>query len=166
MRVKHTLWATLVAVLLCGTAFGADRYDIDPAHTFIGFTIRHLVITNVQGRFMDFTGSLVYDESDITKSLVNVTIKAASINTGVEMRDNDLRSPNFFEVAKYPEITFQSSRIEKTGDGYVAVGTMNMHGVSKEVVIPFAINGKVKDFRGKERIGVEGGLTIDRRDWG
>ena len=97
---------------------------------------------------------------------MSVKIQTASANTENKMRDDDLRSPNFFDVAKYPEITFQSSRIEKQGDGYVCVGTLAMHGVPKEITLPFTILGKIKDPWGNTRIGLEAELKIDRRDWG
>lgn len=166
MRYRNLVVFALFTLLWASTAFAADRYELDPVHTRIGFTARHLMISNVAGRFMDFTGNILYDEQDITKSAVSVKIQAASVNTENKMRDDDLRSPNFFDVAKFPEITFQSSRIEKQGDGYVCAGTLTMHGASKEVTIPFAILGKIKDPWGNTRIGLEGGLRIDRRDWG
>jgi len=166
MRYRILVVSALFTLLGASTAFAADRYEIDPVHTRIGFTARHLMINNVSGRFMDFTGNILYEEQDITKSAVAVKVQAASVNTESKMRDDDLRSPNFFDVVKFPEVVFQSSRIEKQGDGYVCIGTLAMHGVSKEVSIPFAILGKIKDPWGNTRIGLEGGLKIDRRDWG
>ena len=168
MNFKRSFLIASLAVFCLGAAaaFGADKFDFDPMHTQFGFGVKHLVISTVKGKFNEFTGTILYDSSDIRKSSVSLTLKTASINTGVEMRDNDLRSPNFFDAAKYPEITFQSSRIEKKDDGFVAVGALNMHGVSKEVAIPFTVSDKIKDPRGKERFGVEGTLTLDRRDWG
>jgi polyisoprenoid-binding protein YceI len=166
MRYRTLVVSAAFTLLWASTAFSADRYEFDPVHTRIGFTARHLMINNVAGRFMDFTGNMLYDEQDITKSAVSVKIQTTSVNTENKMRDDDLRSPNFLDVAKFPEITFQSSRIEKQGDGYACVGTLTMHGVSKEVSIPFAILGKIKDPWGNTRIGLEGGLKIDRRDWG
>jgi polyisoprenoid-binding protein YceI len=166
MRSKKTLWGLLTGLLLASAAAAADRYEIDPVHTEVGFSVKHLVINNVRGKFNDFSGTILYDENDITKSSVQVSIKAASIDTGVKDRDNDLRSPNFFDVAKYPKLTFQSRSIEKRGDGYVAVGTLTMHGIAKEIALPFTLNGKIKDPWGSERVGFEAGLTINRQDWG
>lgn len=165
MRLKIVL-AVLASALSASVAFAADRYELDPAHTLIGFSVRHLVINNVKGRFTDFSGTILYDENDIAHSSVSLNIKAASINTGVDKRDDDLRSANFLDVAKYPEITFRSARIEKRGDGYAALGHLTMHGVSKEVALPFTINGKIKDPWGNQRIGVEASLTLNRQDWG
>jgi polyisoprenoid-binding protein YceI len=166
MRYKQFVWASAASLLVAAAAPGADRYQIDPAHTQIGFSVRHLVISNVQGKFNEFSGTILYDGQDTTKSSVSVTIKAASIDTGVEQRDSHLRSADFFDAAKYPEVTFQSTRIEKRGEGYVALGTLTMHGVAKEVALPFAIAGPIKDPLGKQRMGVEASLTINRQDWG
>ena len=166
MRSRTLVVSILFSLLLASATFAADKYELDPVHTRIGFTARHLMINNVSGRFTEFTGTILYDEQDITKSAVSVKIQTASANTENKMRDDDLRSPNFFDVAKYPEITFQSSRIEKQGDGYVCVGTLAMHGVPKEITLPFTILGKIKDPWGNTRIGLEAELKIDRRDWG
>ena len=157
----------LFGICVCaGSAVGADRYEIDPVHTTLGFSVRHMMISNVQGKFNEFSGTLLYEEKDLAQSSVQVTIKAASIDTGNSHRDDDVRSPNFFDTAKYPEIIFKSTRIEKKGDGYVALGLLTMHGVSKEISLPFTINGKIKDPRGNEHIGIEAGLTLNRQDWG
>jgi polyisoprenoid-binding protein YceI len=166
MRHRTSVVLVLFSLLLASATFAADKYELDPVHTRIGFTARHLMINNVSGRFTEFTGNIVYDEQDITKSTVNVKIQTASVNTENKMRDDDLRSANFFDVAKYPEITFQASRIEKQGDGYLCVGTLAMHGVSKEITIPFTVLGKIKDPWGNTRIGLEAEFRIDRRDWG
>ena len=166
MRYKQFVLAGAASFLVAAAAQGADRYQIDPAHTQIGFSVRHLVINNVKGKFNEFSGTILYDGQDITQSSVSVTLKAASIDTGVEQRDADLRSANFFDGARFPEVTFKSTRIEKRGEGYVALGTLTMHGVAKEVALPFSITGTIKDPWGKQRMGVEASLTINRQDWG
>jgi len=166
MRYRTLIISALFSLLLASAIFATDKYELDPVHTRIGFTARHLMINNVSGRFTDFTGNILYDEQDVTKSSVAVKIQTASVSTENKMRDDDLRSANFFDIAKYPEITFQSSRIEKQGDGYTCVGTLTMHGVSKEITIPFTILGKVKDPWGNTRVGLEAELKVDRRDWG
>lgn len=165
MNKKAFLLPLLLAVSI-GLAQGAAEYKIDLAHSHVGFGIKHMVIATVKGEFTEFEGAIFYDEADITKSSVEVKIKAASINTANEARDNHLRNPDFFDVAKYPELTFKSSRIEKTADGLRMIGTLTMHGVSKEVTIPFTFNGKVKDPWGNERIGFEGAATLNRTDYG
>ena len=111
--------------------------------------------------------TIVYDDKDVTKSSVEAVIKAASIDTGIERRDAHLRNPDFFEVEKYPEITFKSSRIEKKGKDFIAHGTFSMHGVSKEIAIPFTVNGVNRDEKtGKTVLGATGRTTVNRRDYG
>jgi polyisoprenoid-binding protein YceI len=166
MRYRTAVGSVLFTLFLASATFAADKYELDPVHTRIGFTARHLMINNVSGRFTEFTGNILYDEQDLSKSTVSVKIQAASVNTENKMRDDDLRSANFFDVAKYPEISFQSSRLEKQGDGYLCAGTLAMHGVSKEITIPFTVLGKIKDPWGNTRIGLEAEFRIDRRDWG
>ena len=119
---------TLVAVFLVmgaapDAAWSADRYKIDPVHTSVGFAVRHLIISKVRGRFNEFSGTIVYDEDDITKSSVAFTIKAASIDTRHAKRDSDLRSPDFLDVKRFPTIAFRSEQVEKRGDGLVAVSS-------------------------------------------
>jgi len=155
----------MLAMIPARAALGADRYAIDPAHCHIGFSVRHLVINNIKGRFTDYTGLIVYDEQDITRSSVEITIKAQSINTDVQARDDHLRTADFFDVVKYPDITFKSTRIEKRGAGYAAIGTFTMHGVAKEIALPFKVNGK-SNFQGTTHLGVEAAVVIDRRDFG
>ncbi|MCS6818199.1 MAG: YceI family protein [Blastocatellia bacterium] len=166
MRGSRVLLVIAILVGALVPAWGADEFVIDPVHSSIEFSVRHMMVTNVRGRFREFSGTIVYDEKDITKSSVRVTIKTASIDTGNADRDNHLRSPDFFDAAKYPEITFVSTRIEKRGDDYVCIGTLTMRGVSREVAIPFRILGVVRDPRGNTRLGVEAGLTINRLDYG
>jgi polyisoprenoid-binding protein YceI len=166
MRFKRSAAIAFVSLMVAPVVRSADTYVIDVAHSWIGFSVRHMMVTNVRGRFTDFSGTIAYDEQDITKSSVSVTIKAASINTENADRDRHLRSADFFDVEKYPEITFVSKRIEKRGADYVCLGTLTIRGVSKEVAIPFTITGKVKDQRGNTRIGVEASLTINRLEYG
>ena len=157
---------TLILVLIpASTTLAADKYTIDPAHCHIGFSVRHLVINNIRGRFTDYEGSIIYDEQDITRSSVEITIKAQSVNTDVQPRDEHLRTSEFFDVAKFPDITFKSTRVEKRGSGFAAIGMFTMHGVAKEITIPFKINGK-SNFQGGTHLGVAGTVVIDRRDFG
>ena len=157
---------TLILVLIpASTTLAADKYSIDPVHCHIGFSVRHLVINNIRGRFTDYEGSIIYDEQDITRSSVEITIKAQSVNTDVQPRDEHLRTSEFFDVAKFPDITFKSTRVEKRGSGFAAIGIFTMHGVAKEITIPFKINGK-SNFQGGTHLGVEGTVVIDRRDFG
>jgi polyisoprenoid-binding protein YceI len=143
------------------------EYKLDPAHSIIGFAIRHLEINWVEGRFKDFTGTIHYDEKDVTKSSVEFTAKVESIDTGVEQRNAHLRTADFFEVAKYPEMTFKSTRVERKGTGgYVLHGDFTLKGVTKQVSLPFTITGAIKDPWGNTRFGVAAQTKINRRDYG
>jgi len=165
MRIRK-LAVFAAAMALSGLVFAADEYKIDPVHSTVGFSVKHFGISTVPGKFTDFSGIISYDEQDVTKSFVKVAIKSASIDTGNGGRDKDLRSPNFFDVAKYPDITFESTQIKKSGEGWVAVGTLVMHGVTKTIELPFTVNGKANDPWGNERIGAEARIKIRRQDYG
>ena len=142
-------------------------YNIDPAHSLIGFSVRHLEINWVGGRFKDFNGAIRYDDKDITKSSVEFTAKVASVDTEVEARDKHLRTADFFDAEKYPEMTFKSTRVERKGkDGYVLHGDLMLKGVTKPVSFPFNITGAVKDPWGNTRFGIEAQTKINRRDFG
>jgi polyisoprenoid-binding protein YceI len=125
-----------------------------------------MVVTTVKGNFNEFSGTIIADEQDLNKSSVKVAIKANSIDTRIDKRDAHLRSPDFFDVEKFPEITFVSKKVKKKGKGYILEGTFTMHGVSKEIAIPFTVSGPVKGPWGNTVFGIEGGLTIDRTDYG
>jgi polyisoprenoid-binding protein YceI len=145
----------------------AGEYQIDPMHSIVGFAIRHLEINWVEGRFKDFVGTIRYDDADITKSAVEFTAKVESIDTGVEPRDKHLRTADFFEVEKYPEMTFKSTRVERKGKmGGVLHGDLTLKGVTKQVSLPFTITGAIKDGRGTTRFGVSARTVINRRDYG
>ena len=141
-------------------------YRVDAAHSVIGFAIRHFEISLVRGRFKDFTSTIHYDAADVTKSTVEFTAKVESIDTGVAGRDNHLRSADFFEVSKFPEMTFKSTKVEKKGKGYVLHGDFTLKGVTKPISFPFNLTGAVKDNRGNVRFGVAAETKINRRDYG
>ena len=144
----------------------AQTFQIDPVHSNVSFKIRHIV-SNVTGRFDDFGGTIEVDRADLTKSSVNFTIQAKSIDTDNEYRDKDLRSPNFFDVDKYPTITFKSSKIEKTGDDvYDVTGEFSMHGVTDTITIPVTVLGFAPGMRGATMGGFETSFTIQRKDYG
>lgn len=165
MRTRSILLTFLVVLAISSLAVGADKYVFDIPHSSIGFSARHLVISNTKGEFNDFTGTILFDEKDITKSSVEVIIKAGSIDTDNEKRDNHLKSADFLEVEKYPEITFMSTSVKKTDNGYELVGNLTIHGVTKEVSMPFTLTGPIEAF-GSSRIGIEASLTINRQDFG
>ena len=168
MFVKRCASLAIAIALTIGFAssvWSADTYEIDGAHAYVGFTISHLVINRVRGTFNDFTGTIIYDAEDITKSSFSGAINAASIDTAHQKRDTDLRGESFFEVDKYPQITFESTRVEQGEDSPIMHGVLTMHGVSKEVAIPFRING-IADFAGKIRLGFEARFELNRHDYG
>ncbi|MCH7761186.1 YceI family protein [candidate division TA06 bacterium] len=158
---------SIISVLffLTSSAFSADTLRIDPVHSSVDFNIRHLV-GRVRGRFMDFSGTIVYDQDKIANSSVNISIKTKSIDTGNQKRDGHLRTADFFDVENYPEITFQSNEVKETEDGFVAVGPLSIHGVEKEIHLPFEVLGFMKDKKGNIWAGFESGITINRKDFG
>ncbi len=143
-------------------------WTIDPSHTQSMFTVRHMVITNVQGQFDKTTGTVKLDDKDVTRSSVEATIDAASVNTRVANRDADLRSPNFFDVAKYPTITFRSTKVERAGEGKLKVtGDLTMHGVTRPVVLDVeGPTAPIKDPQGKQRAGLSASTSVNRKDFG
>lgn len=145
----------------------SGTYNFDKAHSFIGFKIKHMGLIEVPGFFRDFTGEVVFDSADMAKSSVTFTAKTASIDTGVAGRDRHLRTADFFEVEKYPEMTFRSTRVEKKGKRWIVSGDLTMKGVTKAVSIPFEIAGWVPGGeRGGPKMGIVGETTINRRDFG
>jgi polyisoprenoid-binding protein YceI len=164
MKKLHLLTA-FSAFLLAQSAL-ADVYVIDKVHSTMGFEVRHL-FSKVPGKFDDFSGQVQFDEADPEKSSVQVKINAASIDTANEQRDKDLRSPNFFDVAKYPEITFKSKSVKKTGDNTADItGDLTMHGVTKEVVLKAELLGKGAGMQGKTVSGWEATTALKRSDFG
>jgi polyisoprenoid-binding protein YceI len=164
MKKLHLLTA-FSAFLLAQYAL-ADVYVIDKVHSTMGFQVRHL-FSKVPGKFDDFSGQIQFDEADLEKSSVEVKIKTASIDTANEQRDKDLRSPNFFDTAKYPEITFTSKSVKKTGDNTADItGDLTMHGVTKEVVLKAELLGKGAGMQGKTVSGWEATTALKRSEFG
>ena len=145
----------------------SGTYTLDSAHTRIGFVARHAMVTKVRGQFNDFEGSGVVDPSDFTKSTVTVIIQAASIDTRNEQRDAHLRSNDFLAMEEYPQITFTSTGIQQTGPTSVELtGDLTIRGVTNTVTIPFEIEGAATDPYGNLRVGFEGSVVINRKDYG
>jgi polyisoprenoid-binding protein YceI len=165
-RVVSVTIAMIISLWFVGSIGAADVYTTDPSHTLVGFIVRHFVINKVRGKFNEFHGSIVYDESDITKSSLQGTITVASIDTDDEKRDEHLRSADFFDAPNHPEITFTSKRVKQHDKGHGLVGDLTIRGITKEVTIPFIITGKIVDMQGKTRIGFEATLQINRKDFG
>ena len=166
MRSKIMATALILVLSIAISASGADKFALDQAHSSIGFSVRHLVISKTKGSFHDAVATVMYDEKDITESSVDVTIKIASIDTDNEDRDNHLKGSEFFDVGKFPDMTFKSKRIEKVKDGYIAIGDFTIRDVTKEIELPFQIVGIVDDPMGNTKMGVEASITIDRQDYG
>ncbi len=154
---------TLAAGLLVGSAFGVDEYKIDPVHSSANFSVKHMKVSTVRGRFADVEGTISYDPKDVTRSSVKAVLKTSTITTDNAMRDGDLKSPNFFDVTKYPEIRFESTKIEKRGDQYVAIGNLTIKDVTKQVELPFTVT--TAELGGKKHLGADATLTINRWDY-
>lgn len=168
MNVRKMI-AGFAAVFVLAAAFpvlAADKYTVDAAHSSIGFSVKHMVVTNVKGAFDEFDAVILFDPTNIENSSVEVTIPVASINTKNDKRDDHLRSEDFFNAAVHPNITFKSKKIAKKGDGLVAFGTLTMNGVSKEIELPFVLNGPVTNPWGQTVIGVEIEYELNRKDYG
>ena len=144
----------------------AATWNIDVTHSAVHFYVRHMVISKVHGRFARWSGTITLDEQDLTRSAVEVGIEAASIDTQVADRDTHLRSADFLDVARYPEIRFTSRRIEKSGDGYRVIGDLDLHGVVREVALTAEFAGIGKDPWGSTRAGFSAKATLDRKDFG
>ena len=154
------------ALAAASPALAADTYTFDKAHTTVGFQVRHIV-TNVGGKFTDFTGTIQVDRAKPESSSVEFTIQAASINTNEPKRDDHLRSPDFFDVAKHPTLTFKSTSIKANGkDSWLVTGDLTMHGVTKQVTLPVTFLGEGKDPWGNEKMGFETSITLNRKDYG
>jgi polyisoprenoid-binding protein YceI len=163
MQINKFIRLALATAMMTAAAFAADEYKIDGAHSHASFKVKHMMISTVEGRFGDVGGNIQFDEKDLTKSSVDATIKTASITTDNDFRDKHLKSGDFFEVEKYPVITFKSKRIEKRGSNYVAVGDLTIKDVTKEVELPFELN-TLKTAKGTV-IGATAELKINRQDF-
>jgi polyisoprenoid-binding protein YceI len=143
-------------------------YDIDPAHSSLEFAAKHAMVTTVRGRFSDFSGVLHIDGSDPSKSSAEVTVKVDSLDSRSEQRDTHLRSNDFFDVEKFPEITFKSTRAAagKGDDEYRLWGNLTIKGVTREVELVLTFTGAAQDPWGGDRVGFEGHATLNRKDWG
>ncbi|WP_144370026.1 YceI family protein [Myxococcus stipitatus] len=160
------LWSVVAMVVLSSSPAVASEWEVDSSHSSVEFSIRHLV-SNVRGRFDKVEGTLSRDDADPTQSKMTLTIDVASIDTGVPDRDKHLKSPDFFDAAKFPTMTFRSTKIGKsTGkDAYEVTGDLTLHGVTKPVTLQVQDLGSVKGPKGMVR-GLEATGTLNRKDWG
>lgn len=142
-------------------------YQIDPSHSTAGFSVKHMMIAKVHGGFEKMSGRFVFDKDNLSKSSVEVTIDTNSINTREAQRDAHLRSAEFFDVEKYPAITFSSVRFDRDGDGLKVVGNLTIHGVTKSVTLDMENpSEEQKDPWGNVKIGISGSTKIKRKDFG
>ncbi|HZS87042.1 MAG TPA: YceI family protein [Chloroflexota bacterium] len=144
-----------------------STWQIDPKHTLVEFSVRHMMITTVKGRFGDVKGTITLDESDITRSSVEAEIDANSIDTRDEQRDGHLRSPDFFDTGTHTAITFKSTRVERAGsDRLRVIGDLTISGITRDVVLDTEITGRGKTPFGTEVIGFSAQTSISRKDFG
>ena len=144
----------------------AADYTIDPSHTRLGFTARHAMVTKVRGQFEAFSGTAHVDTTEPGNSRVELTIKTGSVLTGNTDRDGHLRSADFFDAEANPEITFVSTDVSRDGAEWTITGDLTIKGVTKSVTIPFEETGTAQDPFGNVRVGFEGAVTVNRKDWG
>ena len=165
----RTLPAAIVCLaLILPAAAETQSWNIDGAHSSAQFSVRHMGISTVRGAFTKVSGTVQYDATNPAKTTIDATIEAASVDTRVEMRDNDLRSPHFFDASKYPTLTFKSKKVEEAGPGKLKVtGDLTIHGVTKEITLDVeGPSAPVKDPRGNLRVGASASTTINRKDFG
>ena len=165
---RLALTGTLAIALAAPGFASASEWDIDPVHSEVGFKVKHLMVSNVRGRFTKFAGHLTLNDKDVTKSKVDVSIDIGSIDTGNEKRDGHLKSPDFFAAAKHPKMTFKSTKVSSAGAGKLKVdGTLTIRGTTKPVVL--LVEGPtdaVKDPWGNVKRGVSATTTISRKAFG
>ncbi len=142
------------------------RFNVDLDHSIVGFDVAHMVVSRTTGRFTDVQGSVVMDPDTKEFKSIDAVIQTASVNTNNKKRDDHLRSPDFFDVVKYPTMTYKMKSYSKTGDQYTAIGDLTLRGVTKEITLAGTFNGAVADPGGNIRVGFTGEGTINRKDFG
>jgi polyisoprenoid-binding protein YceI len=159
--------AALLAVAPLLASAGTSAWKVDPSHSTVGFSVRHLVISNVRGEFSKYDAKVKLDEADVTRSSVEATIDVGSIDTRSPDRDGHLKSPDFFDVAKYPTLTFKSTKVAKAGtDRLNVTGDLTLHGVTRPVTLEVTTSPEVKGLYGETRRGYSATAKIDRKDFG
>ena len=167
--------ATMMRWVMIGTLLGLwvvpvqaemARYDVDMDHSTLGFSVAHMVVSKTTGRFMEATGFVEMDAEAKEFKTIEATIKTSSVNTNHQKRDTHLRGADFFDVEKYPAMTYRMKSHQKTGDTYTAVGDLTLHGVTKEITLVGSFNGATKDPWGNVRAGFSASGKIIRKDFG
>ena len=163
-------WTLATLLLISPLLRAADTYKIDPAHTTVSFSIAHLVISEVTGRFNEFAGELTVAVDPVSSKVLvtggSGTIQTKSIDTGIKQRDDHLRGADFFDVEKFPTITFTGAEVAVEAGKPVFVGKFTMHGVTKDIRVPITVKGPIKDPWGKTRIAFAATTTLNRKDYG
>lgn len=157
----------ILASLSAAYAFGQSTYDIDPAHSAAQFSVRHLMVSNVRGEFSKLKGTIVYDAKNLAVSKVEATIDVNTVDTREEKRDAHLKSPDFFDAAKFPAMSFKSKQVSKAGGKVLVKGDLTIHGVTREVTFTLEeAPAEIKDPWGNQRMGIHATTTINRKDFG
>ncbi len=163
--MKRISFVLFLIVFAATELFASDTYTVDKSHTSVGFKVTHMVVTTVRGKFNGFDASLKFDQNNLNDFMASANIETASIDTDNQKRDDHLRSDDFFNAEQFPEIKFVANKVEKTEDGYKAIGNLTIRDVTRQVEMPFIVNGPVQDPWGNTRIGIEGSTTINRQDY-
>jgi len=160
------LFLFLVAVSISVASFAQTKWTVDPMHSFVNFSVKHMGISFVDGSFRKFDGSIVAAKADLTDAKINFTVDVNSINTGVEMRDNHLKTDDFFNAAQYPTMTFESVLFKKVkGNNYALAGKLTIRDVTKDVVFAVVYGGTAKDQQGNTKAGFTATTTVNRLDY-
>ncbi len=163
---QHGL-AALALAILGMTAQAAETYTVDPVHSSVSFMISHAGISDIHGRFNDYSGTFVINKDDPSKSSFALDIKVESVDTNNAKRDEHLRAPDYFNVKQFPSLTFQSTKVKATDAGYEVTGDLTLHGVTKPVTLKLKGGHKVVEFpKGTTRVGVTSTVTIKRSEFG
>jgi polyisoprenoid-binding protein YceI len=159
--------ASLLAIAPTLAPAAPTAWNVDPVHSQVGFAVKHLVVSTVRGEFSKYSATILLDDADVTNSTVEAIIDVNSINTKVADRDAHLKSPDFFDAAKYPEMTFKSTKVAKAGEGKLKVtGDLTLHGVTKPVLLEVATAPEVKGMKGETRSGFSATTKISRKEFG
>jgi len=166
VSVFKSAMVALVTAGIMGTTVHAATYSVDAAHTTIGFSVRHMMVSNVRGNFGEFAGTIEFDEANPSALSASAEIQVKSINTDNEKRDDHLRNPDFFDADTNPVITFKTTRVEGTLPNLTLVGDLTIKGTTKEISLPVELAGPIVNPWGQTVIGLSGSTTINRQDYG
>ena len=165
--VSVGLWCSAAMVgLPAGAGAEMSRWDLDPDHSIIEFRVAHMVVSKTAGKFMDYTGLVEMDPEAHQFKTIEASINTASVNTNHEKRDAHLRNADFFDVEKFPTMTYKMKSYKKTGDTYTALGDLTLHGVTREITLVGSFNGVTKDPWGNMRAGFSAEGKVNRKDFG